>query len=387
MGVMKLHPNFVLLLVAGVVGCSRAPSGDSASTGRVAAAPEPVVSGATTPSTIATPRSAAASVSGAAEPAHLVAQSLPLPGASGPASLDFIFYERSPSRVWVPAGSTGSVDVLDTASGAFTRVEGFKTAERERHGKKRTIGPSAGSVGDGFAYIGNRATSEVCPVDVKTLKTGTCVKMSAETDGVVYVAPSKEVWVTLPKEQTIAVLDASKPGTLKPRAPIKLDGSPECYAVDVGRGIFFTNLEDEGRTVAVDIETRKVEATWNPGCGADGPRGVAFDAAHDFVIVACTDHVQVLDAGHGGAPLGRLDTGAGVDNLDYVDRTHLLYVAAGKAARLTVAAVDDKGRLAVVATGQTSEGARNAVADANGTAYVADSRQARLLVFKAKAAP
>jgi hypothetical protein len=196
------------------------------------------------------------------------------------------------------------------------------------------------------------------------------------------VAPTKEVWVTLPKEQTIAVLDASKPGTLKPKGTIKVDGSPECYAVDEGHGTFFTNLEDKGGTLAIDIKTRKVTATWNPSCGSDGPRGVAFDATHDFVIVACTDHVQVLDAGHDGTPLGKLDTGAGVDNIDYVDGTHLLYVAAGKAARLTVASLDDKGQLAVSATGETSDGARNAVADANGTAYVADSQQGRLLIFK-----
>lgn len=321
-------------------------------------------------------------VASSAAPTHLVAQPLPLPGANGPASLDFIFYEREKSRVWVPAGSTGSVDVLDVASGTFTRIEGFATAEREGHGQKRTVGPSAGSVGDGFAYIGNRATSEVCPVDARTLKTGKCVKMSSGTDGVVYVAPSKEVWVTLPKEQTIAVLDASKPGALKLSGEFKVDGSPECYAVDESHGLFFTNLEDKGGTVAIDIKTRKVKATWNPSCGPDGPRGVAFDATHNFVIVACTDHVQVLDAAHDGAPLGKLDTGAGVDNVDYVDANQLLYVAAGKAARLTVARVDDKGQLAVVATGETSEGARNAVADANGTAYVADSQQARLLVLK-----
>jgi hypothetical protein len=160
-----------------------------------------------------------------------------------------------------------------------------------------------------------------------------------------------------------------------------VDGSPECYAVDEGNGIFFTNLEDKGGTLAIDIQSRKARATWNAHCGADGPRGVAFDKAHDFVIVACTDHVQVLDAAHDGALLGKLDTGAGVDNIDYVDETRLLYVAAGKAARLTIARVNDQGQFTVVATGDTSEGARNAVADTNGTAYVADSQNARLLVF------
>jgi streptogramin lyase len=313
----------------------------------------------------------------------LVATALPLPGGNGPASLDYIFHERGHDRIWVPAGSTGSVDVLDVASGAFTRIEGFTTAEREGHGKKRVVGPSAGSAGEGFAYVGNRATSEVCPIDVKTLKTGACVKLPSSTDGVVYVAPSKEVWVTLPHEQSLAVLDASVPAVLKLKTVFKVPGEPEGYAVDAAHGVFMTNLEDKGDTLQIDIKTHLTKATWNAKCGPDGPRGVAFDSRHDFVLVACTDHVQVLDAAHGGALLGKLDTGAGVDNIDYVTDTGLVYAAAGKAARLTVARLDAKGQLAVVATAPTSAGARNVVSDAHGNAYVGDSERARLLVFKA----
>jgi DNA-binding beta-propeller fold protein YncE len=312
---------------------------------------------------------------------RLVGKSIPFPHTTGPAFLDYIVYERSNSRVWVPVGSTGSVDVLDTKTGTFTRIDGFKTGEREVRGKKRTIGPSAATVGDGFVYIGNRATSEVCPVDVKTLKPAPCLKLPAATDGVAYVAGAKEVWVTTPRDEALAVLDASKPGTLKRKTTIKLPGEPEGYAVDDGRGLFFTNLEDKGATLAIDVRTHKVKATWNPGCGADGPRGLIFDAPHNFVVVACTDHVQILDAAHDGASLGKLDTGNGVDNIDYLDEKRLIYVAAAKAARLTVARVDDKGQLTVVATGETSDGARNAIADANGNGYVGDAQGAKLIVF------
>jgi hypothetical protein len=312
---------------------------------------------------------------------ELTGKPVALPGATGPAFLDYIVYERARSRVWVPVGSTGSVDVYDVAAASFTRIDGFKTEQREANGKKRTFGPSAAAVGDGFVYVGDRATGEVCPVDVKTLKTGTCLKLSSATDGVAYAAVSREVWVTTPKDQSLTVLDASKPAVLKRKTAVKVDGSPEGYAVDEAHGLFFTNLEDKGGTVVIDTKTHKVTATWNAGCGADGPRGLAFDATHDFVIVACTDGVRVLDAAHDGAVLGKLDTGAGVDNIDYVDDKQLVYVAAGKASRLTIAKVDAKGALTVVATGTTSEGARNAVADAAGNTYVADSANARLLVF------
>jgi len=315
----------------------------------------------------------------AAGPVQLTAKPLPLPGVSGAASLDYIAYEPAHARVWVPVGSTGSVDVLDVASGNFTRIDGFKTAERETRGNKRTMGPSAASVGDGFVYIGNRASNEVCPIDVSTLKPAKCLKLASGTDGVAYVASAKEVWVTTPKDQTLTVLDASKPSALALKTTVKTDGAPEGYAVDEGHGLFFTNLEDKGGTVVIDVKTHKVKATWSPGCDADGPRGLVFDAAHGFVIVACTDHVQVLDAAHDGALLGKLDAGAGIDNLDYVDGK--LYVAAGKASKLTVASVDAKGQRAVVATGDSSEGARNAVADASGNAYVADSAGGRILAF------
>jgi len=281
----------------------------------------------------------------------------------------------------VPVGNTGSVDVYDTQSGSFTRVDGFKTAEREWHGKKRTMGPSAVSIGDGFAYVGDRATSQVCAVDLATLKLGKCVTLASPTDGVAYVASAKEVWVTTPRADTLTILDASKPAALRPKRTIKLDGAPEGYAVDDAHGLFFTNLEDKDRTVVIDVKTHKPKATWSPGCGAEGPRGLGADAGQRLLYVACTDHVVVLDAGHDGATVAKLDTGAGVDNIDWLDPQRLLYVAASKAARLTVARVDDKGQPTVVATGETTAGARNAVADASGNAYVPDPLNARLLVF------
>jgi hypothetical protein len=48
-----------------------------------------------------------------------------------------------------------------------------------------------------------------------------------------------------------------------------------------------------------------------------------------------------------------------------------------------VARVGDHGELTVVATGETAAGARNAVVDASGNAYVADSQGARLLLLRA----
>jgi len=52
-----------------------------------------------------------------------------------------------------------------------------------------------------------------------------------------------------------------------------------------------------------------VKSTWNPGCGEEGPRGLALDSARQFLFVACTDGVRVLDAAHGGATIASLKRG------------------------------------------------------------------------------
>lgn len=313
--------------------------------------------------------------------AELVSKAVPLPGATGPVSLDYIVYDHARERVWVPVADTGSVDVFDIARGAFIRVDGFKKTEREVHGKKRWLGPSAAAVGDGVVYVGNRATGEVCVVAEQTLKLGACSALPTPTDGVAYVAATKEVWVTTPRDQSLTLLDATRPDALKPKLVIKTPGEPEGYAVDEARGLFYTNLEDKDRTLVIDVKTHTIQANWAAGCGDAGIRGIAVDRVRNLVFVACTQGVRVLDGAHDGSLLGKLDVGAGVDNIDYVESNKTLTAAAARVARLTVARVDDRGQLSVIATAATAEGARNAVADSKGNVYLAEPGGAQLLVF------
>jgi drug/metabolite transporter (DMT)-like permease len=201
--------------------------------------------------------------------------------------------------------------------------------------------------------------------------------------GVAYVAPAREVWVTTPRDGTLTILDASAPGKLTVKTTIKLEGSPEGYAVDEARGIFYTNLEDKDRTLAIDVKSRAVKATWSPGCGEDGPRGLAIDTEQGLLVVACTDHLVVLDTAKDGAVRSHLSTGAGVDNIAYLASKRQVYAAAGQAATLTVARLGKDGSLTTLASGPTAEGARVVVADDRGGAYVADSRGGRILYFPA----
>ena len=200
-----------------------------------------------------------------------------LPGASGVVALDYFAYDRSTGKLWVPASNTGNVDVIDENSDAVSQVTGFKTGEIELRGRKVPLGPTAVSVGDGVVYIGNRGDSSLCVIDAQSLKRGECLQVApasagpaAAPDGVVYVAATRELWITTgappigvaSADKTIQVFDVSEPHHLKSKLKIPLDGSAEGYAVDNERGLFYTNVEETGRTVAIDVRSHKVVAEW-----------------------------------------------------------------------------------------------------------------------------
>lgn len=311
---------------------------------------------------------------------------LALPGAPADGvALDYLAVDRPRHRVWVPAGGTGNTVVIDTNTHELRTVEKFPTSEVERNGKKRVVGPSSATLGDGFVYVGNRADSSVCAIDATTLERAGCVTLASSPDGVVFVSRTKEVWVTTPRDNSITILDVSKPAAPKLGPVVKLDGGPEGYAVDDTKGVFYTNLEDKDRTLRIDVRKRKITATWKPECGERGPGGLAIEPKGQLLMVVCSGHVEVLDAGHDGKILSKLDTGDGVDNIDYLPAQRALYAAAGRAATLIVAHLDEKGVLKKEASIATIKGARNAVAADDGTAYVAAGPDGKILVVPMKA--
>ncbi|HEX4439868.1 MAG TPA: hypothetical protein VH854_07335 [Thermoanaerobaculia bacterium] len=294
---------------------------------------------------------------------------VPIPGAGeAGVSMDYIAFDPATHFVWAPAGNTGTVAVVDASNGSVKSIPGLPTAEMGTGDRRRVVGPSSVAIGGKSVYVGNRADSSVCAFDPKTFAKGACHKLDAMPDGLAYVAPRDEVWVTTPRENSIRVLDGA---TLEQKAKLTLDGGPEGFAVDAKRGRFYTNLEDKDQTLAIDVATRQTVATWKSGCGDDGPRGLRVDSETGFLFLACTAKVQVLDAAHGGEILSSVETGAGVDDIDYAPATHLLYAGAARAGKLTVARVDGKGKLTTEASVTTHEGARNPAVTDKGVVYLA----------------
>jgi DNA-binding beta-propeller fold protein YncE len=314
-----------------------------------------------------------------------------LPGASGVVSLDYFAYDRSTGKLWVPASNTGNVDVIDEKSDAVSQVTGFKTGEVELHGRKVPLGPTAVSIGDGVVYIGNRGDSSLCVIDAQTLKREECLQVAppsagpaAAPDAVVYVAATKELWITTgappigvaSADKTIQVFDASEPHNLKLKLKIPLDGSAEGYAVDNQRGVFYTNIEEAGKTVAIDVRSHKVVAEWKLH---DDLQGLALDSGRGFLFVACGDHVVSLDVAHGGRLIDSTVTGPGLDNIDFARGEKVLYAAASVTATLSIIEVASDGKFRLKALVPTVKGARGVVAGKGETAYLIDPAEGRIL--------
>jgi DNA-binding beta-propeller fold protein YncE len=288
----------------------------------------------------------------------------------GNITMDYIAYDPATGFVWVPAINIGVVYVVDTSNDSIREIPDFATNEVEYGGRKRTQGPSGVSVGDGVVYIGNRADSSICAFDAKTLARKTCGHIDSTPDGVVYVAPTKEVWVTAPRDKSVCILDSQ---TLSQKEKLTFEGQPEGYAVDAKRGRFYMNYEDKDLTTAIDLKSRKTVAKWPASCGEDGPHGISLDQDRGFLFVACSTSAEVLDVGHNGEKLSSIDTGDGVDDLAYSPSAGMLYVGAAKDAKLTIARADAAGKLTQVAQVPTREGARNGVVTKQGAVYLAHS--------------
>jgi DNA-binding beta-propeller fold protein YncE len=314
-----------------------------------------------------------------------------LPGAKGVVSLDYFAYDRSTGKLWVPASNTGNVDVIDENFDAISQVAGFKTGEVELRGRKVPLGPTAVSIGDGVVYIGNRGDSSLCVIDAKTLKREACLEVApasagpaAAPDAVVYVAATRELWITTgappigvaSADKTIQVFDASEPRHIKLKLKIPLDGSAEGYAVDNQKGVFYTNIDEAGKTVAIDVRSHKVVAKWKVH---DDLQGLTLDSARGFLFVACGDHVVSLDVAHGGRLIDSMVTGPGLDNIDFSPDKKLLYAAASITATLSIIEVGDDGKFRLQALVPTVKGARGVVAGKGETAYLIDPAEGRIL--------
>lgn len=325
------------------------------------------------------PKAVPAPAGGAAPPV-LKAVPVPLPGGEGGIGFDDLAYVPALGRVVVPAGRTGQLALIDPASRRVTTIEGFSAtaAGAAGHG----AGTTSADYGRGLLFAIDRTALRLDVVDLKAGKIVAFAPLAASPDYVRFVASRNEVWVTEPDAETIEVFSVSTGAAPTPAhvADIAVPGGPESLVIDASRGKAYANLW-KGKTVAIGLRSRSVGGAWPNGC--EGARGLALDAKRGFLFVGCAEgKATVLDLRHRGAVLDSLAHGSGVDIIAYDPLRSRLYLPGGKSATLAVLSVSPEGKLALVATAATAEGAHCVTVDDYRQAWICDPGKGRLLMVR-----
>ena len=208
----------------------------------------------------------------------------------------------------------------------------------------------------GFSSNGKESKTSV--VDLTTLQTISKLDTGANPDALVYEPRRAEVYVFNHTGNSVTVIDAKRATVV---STIPLGGSPEFAAVDSATGRVYCNLEDKSEVVVIDTVKHEVITRW-PVAPGEEPSGIAIDAAHHRLFVACHNKMMtMLDTGSGKV-IATVPIGERVDGCAFDDATQLAFASCGDGTT-TIAKEETPQKLTLVQTLATERGARTMAVD------------------------
>ncbi len=301
-----------------------------------------------------------------------------IPGGESGIGFDDIQFSPQLKSVIIPAAQTGAIYLINPVTLVLQAITGF-TAASGFHGGHGE-GVTSADAGGGFIFATDRSSQMLDVIDTRSHKLVGSAKLAGGPDYVRYVGLTHEVWVTEPRDKRIEIFSfvADKPSPTH-STYIEIAGGPESLTIDEASKRAFTNLWTDS-TVAIDLKSHAELARWINGCS--GSRGIALDAAREFLFVGCKEgKLQVLDA-KSGKHLGEAASGEGVDIIAYNPALAHVYLPGAKSATMATIAISPSGTATVLGTTATAHGAHCATADDSGKVYVCDPAGGKILVFK-----
>jgi DNA-binding beta-propeller fold protein YncE len=268
-----------------------------------------------------------------AEGPYQFSKEIPIGGEGG---WDYLSLDTAGRRLYVTHGT--KVVVIDVDKDA---VVGEITGVAGVHGF--ALAPD---LNRGFASAGQESKAAI--VDLKTLQIITKVDTGENPDAILYEPGHKEVYAFNGRGKSATVFDAA---TGVVRATIPLPGKPEFAQVDPNAGRIYNNIEDTSQLAVIDTATHQVIATW-PIAPGEEASGLAFDIAHHRLFIGCSNKMMVMMDSRDGKVLGSVPIGQGVDANSFDPETGFAFASCGDGT-LTVARVDEAGKLNVVQTVST----------------------------------
>ncbi len=298
--------------------------------------------------------------------------------------MDDYYFDPALKKVVVPGGQLGSIILVDADSHEISSLD---VVGPPKNDTGTSGGFTSADGGEGLIFATNRTDRKMYVTDPAEAdpkkRVIASAPLAASPDFVRYISATREVWVTEPKKNQIEVFSLSASTAMRPITPVQetviasTHGEYECLLVDIHRKRAYSN--QEGATVAIDLQTKKVIETWKNGCKES--TGLALDDKRGFLLVACREGKAVVLDLKDGRQLSSLKTGEGLDIIAYSEDKQLAYLPAAKAATLTFASLTDAGELQARGKSTTVKGAHCIAVDKTGGAWVCDGAKASLLYF------
>jgi hypothetical protein len=299
-----------------------------------------------------------------------------IPGGEHGLGFDDISYSAALGRALIPSASTGAINLIDPSSLSITTISVFAPAPTARQGHGE--GVTSADVANGYIFATDRTSKTLGVIDASSSKMVASAALAGGPDYMRYVAPTHEVWVTEPRQHQIEIFGLDQKMTPSHAAFIDIPGGPESLLIDSAAGRAYANLWTDS-TLAIDLKERKEVARWKNGC--KGSRGLAFDAARNFLFVGCSEgKLEVLDP-RSGKNLGEATSGDGVDIIAYNPKLSHLYLPGARSATMATIEISVTGAAKVFGEVTTAKGAHCAAADESNHVYVCDPYGGRILVF------
>jgi DNA-binding beta-propeller fold protein YncE len=307
---------------------------------------------------------------------QIAAKSVQMPEGSAGIGFDDIQYSSAMKKVLVPSGRTGMLNLVDPESLAVTSISGFSSTKDFKGGHGEGITSVAEA--PGMLFVTDRSSLKLNVLDTNSKKIIATAQLGSSPDYVRFIPALNEVWVTEPDEDQIEVFKMNEKQPAH-SSFIKVEGGPEALVIDAKQGRAYSHLW-HGKTVAIDINDKKIVATWPNGC--EGSRGISFGETPNVLLIGCSEGKAVSMDTHDGKIISTVTSGNGVDIIAYNHHLKHLYMPGGKSATMAIISVSDNGNLKLLKTVPAAESSHCVTTDQNATAFVCDPKHGSLLVIK-----
>jgi YVTN family beta-propeller protein len=263
-----------------------------------------------------------------------------------PGSYDYLRVDAAARRLYVAHDKR--VEVLDADTG---KKIGEIGPTQRAHGI--AISPETG-----HGFVTSGIDDQITMFDAKTLAVLKTVKSpGSNPDAIEYDPQSKRIYIGNHGSGEVVVID---PVSCEVVGTIAVGGKLEGLCFD-GRGQGYVVAEDKSAVHVFDTKTLKAKATWSVAPG-EGGTGIAIDAPHHRLFVACANEKAVVLDSDSGKVIATPTIGSDPDGITFEPKTGRIF-SSNVDGTLTVIQEESPDTYTVVQNVKTSAGCRTITLD------------------------